>query len=302
MLWLIVTLLAYLILALVYLVDKYLLTGPIPNPKVYSFYIGLLGLGVVVFIPFIDFYVPSVQDIALAFVSGASFVWGIYWFFKGLKRFEPSRMVPAVGGILPVFTFLLIYVFSWGSQTLGQWQVLAFVLLILGTVVIALQKSKRFSFQSIWLSIVAAFFLAVSFVFAKFVYNNHDFLLSLVWIRWGGALMALFFLFSSELRRNLFRQKMALQKKTMAIFLASQASGAGANILQNWGVALAPLVYVAFINALQGVQYAFLLIFAVLFSWKFPKLLKEEVSREVIFQKIIAILLISGGLAILAFK
>jgi len=299
MLWLTVTIVAYLILALVYLVDKYLLTGPIPNPKVYAFYIGLLGLGVLVFIPFIDFYVFDVQDIILAFISGASFVWGIFWFFKGLKQFEPSRMVPAVGGILPIFTFILIYIFSWGSEILGSWQILAFILLILGTILITYQKSKRFSLKSIQLSVIAAFFLALSFVFAKFVYNSHPFLLSLVWIRLGGVLMALAFLSSSELRKGLFKQEMALEKKTIAIFFSSQAAGAGANILQNWAVAL---IYVAFINALQGIQYAFLLVFAVLFSWKFPKVLKEEISKEVIFQKIIAILLISFGLVILSIK
>jgi len=42
------------------------------------------------------------------------------------------------------------------------------------------------------------------------------------------------------------------------------------------------------------------LIFAVLLSLKFPKILKEEVSREILLQKIVAILLIGGGLTLLA--
>ena len=76
--------------------------------------------------------------------------------------------------------------------------------------------------------------------------------------------------------------------------------GAGASILQNWAIFLAPLVYVAIINALQGINYAFLLVFIIFLSLKFPKILKEEVSREILFQKIIAILLIGGGLVLLA--
>jgi hypothetical protein len=35
---------------------------------------------------------------------------------------------------------------------------------------------------------------------------------------------------------------------------------------------------------------------------KFPKILKEEIFKETIIQKILAILLIAGGLAILAIK
>jgi len=54
------------------------------------------------------------------------------------------------------------------------------------------------------------------------------------------------------------------------------------------------------VNALQGLQYVFLLFFAVFLSFKFPNILKEEVSRDVLLQKIIAVLLIGGGLVLLS--
>ena len=301
MLWLIVAIAAYLILAVVFLVDKYLLVGPIPNPKVYSFYIGVLGVAVLLLVPFIDFYILEPFQLLLAFISGASFIWGIFWFFKGLKQFQSSRIVPAVGGISPIFTFLLVYLFSGGKETLQIWGTLAFLLLVFGSVLITYEKAKGISLKSLRISTIAAFFFAVSFVFAKYVYLENPFLLGLVWIKLGGVLMALIFLFNRRLKRELFKRKKGLQKKTAAIFLSSQAAGAGAGILQNWAIALAPLAYIAFVNALQGVQYVFLLILAVLLSLKFPQLLKEQISREVILQKIVAILLIGAGLALLAF-
>src|SRR4030043_1435588 len=106
MLWLIITISAYFILAVVFLIDKYLLVGPIPNPKIYAFYVGVLGIFVLLIVPFIGFYFPNSFEFFLALISGASFTYGIYWFFKALKLFESSRIVPAVGGILPIFTFL----------------------------------------------------------------------------------------------------------------------------------------------------------------------------------------------------
>jgi len=78
--------------------------------------------------------------------------------------------------------------------------------------------------------------------------------------------------------------------------------GAGASILQNWAIFLAPLVYVAIINALQGINYAFLLVFIIFLSLKFPQILKEEISKKILLQKIIAILLISAGLFLLTLK
>jgi drug/metabolite transporter (DMT)-like permease len=305
MTWLIITIIAYLILAIVFLVDKYLLVGPIPDPKVYAFYVGILGVAVLLLIPFLNFYFPSLSDAFLSFVSGASSVLAIFWFFKGLKLFEPSRIVPAVGGILPIFTFLIIFIFSGGKETLGFFGLVAFILLTLGTFLITFEKAKRISSKSLKISIVAAFFFAVSFVSAKYVYLSHPFLVSLVWIKTGGALAALIFLLNRQMRKELFKEKITFEKKTAAIFLSGQAAGAGANILQNWAVALAPLAFVAVINALQGIQYVFLLIFTVLISLVYPLWaervgLKEEVSREVVFQKIFAILLIGTGLALLA--
>ena len=123
-----------------------------------------------------------------------------------------------------------------------------------------------------------------------------------IWIRIGSFLMAMSFLFTPEVRRELGRAKINFPKKTAAIFLSNQAAGASANILQNWAIALSPLVCVPIINALQGIQYVFLLIFAVLLSLKFPQILKEEISKRILLQKIIAILFIGSGLVILAFK
>ena len=66
------------------------------------------------------------------------------------------------------------------------------------------------------------------------------------------------------------------------------------------GSGLVPLIYLGMVNALEGIKYIFILIFAFLLSLKAPQILKEEISRRVIFQKVIAILLIAGGLALLA--
>lgn len=300
--WLIVAISAYFILAVVFLVDKYLLVGPIPNPKVYAFYVGMLGLFVLLLVPFVGFSLAGPFQIFLSLAAGAFFVCGLYWFYKGLQLFEPSRIVPAVGGILPIFTFFLIYLFSRGQETLSSWKLLALVLLIFGSVLITYEKSKAVSRKSFRISLIAAFFWAFYFVLAKYVYLAQPFWSGFILMRIGGALVALIFLFSREARNALFKQRVSFQKKTAAVFLSNQAAGAGASILQNWAIALAPLGCVAFINALQGIQYVFLFVFAVLLSLKFPQLLKEEISKRVISQKVVAILLIGAGLALLALK
>jgi hypothetical protein len=313
--WLIVAIVSYFILAVVSLVDKYLLTSSIPNPKSYTFYVGILGIFVLVFIPFVGFYIPQLSQIILALSAGAIFVYALFWFYNALFHFEASRVIPAISGLVPLFTFFLVYISSSGKEVLPAFGVIAFILLVLGSVLMAMEREKFINKKSLKISIICAFLLSLSFTISKYVYLNQSFWNGFIWIKLGGVIMGFFFfLFTKDIREKFLKIKnnfgkekissMVAQKnfKTPIIFLSNQTAGAGANILQNWAIALAPLIYIAVINALQGVQYVFLLILTVLISLKFPKILKEEISRKILIQKIFAILLIVGGLAILALK
>jgi hypothetical protein len=53
---------------------------------------------------------------------------------------------------------------------------------------------------------------------------------------------------------------------------------------------------VAVVSALQGVQYAVLLTLGIVITLFFPKILKEDVSKKIIIQKIAAIICIAVGL------
>ncbi len=301
--WLLIAIFAYFLLAVVSLVDKYLLTGPISSPRVYAFYVGILGILFLVFIPWVGFYIPGIWQIILALLAGAFFIYGLFWFFKALRLFEPSRIIPAIGGSLPVFTFLFIFIFTGGRENLRPWEFLAFILLLSGSILITYEKVKKITLKSFRIAAIAAFFLSLGFVLAKYVYMEQPFWPGFIWIRIGAFLMALCFLliFFKEIKEAIFTsgQNLTGSKKIAMIFFSNQAVGASANLLQNWAIALAPLAGVAIINALQGIQYVFLLIFTIFLSLKFPHFLKEEISKKTIFQKIFAILLIGAGLALL---
>jgi len=302
MLWLIITLSAYFLFAIVALIDKYLLRGLMPNPKVYTLYVGTLGILALVLIPFVKFLIPDLLIISLSLLAGIIFVFSLFAFFSALNLFEASRVVPAIGGFLPLFSFGLTYLFSGGKEVLSFSETIAFFLLVLGGTLIVIKREKLITLKSLQIALVAALLGGLAFVLAKYVYLAQPFWSGFIWIRIGGFLAALSFLLFPEVREEIGIKKISFKKKTIAIFLFNQSMGAGANILQNWAIFLAPLAYVAIITALQGVEYVFLLILALFLSLKFPQILKEEVSKEILFQKVLAIFLISGGLAILAFK
>jgi drug/metabolite transporter (DMT)-like permease len=301
--WLAITVLSYFMLALVFLVDKYLLVSSIPNPKVYVFYVGALGGLAVLLAPFTGFFLPSCANILLGISAGASFVLGLFWFYKALSRFEASRIVPAVGGLTPVFSFAFVYFLS-GEREISFSVIVAFLLLVSGSVLIVAEKGKFVNFGSFKISLVSAFFLSLSVVLSKYLYSAlpSDFWTAFIWKSIGGALAAFcFFIFFPEVKKEAFKKQEKKSGKTAVMFLGNQVMGAVATILQNWAMALVPFLYVAFINATQGVQYVFLFVFSLIISRKFPSFIKEEISKRTIFQKVLAIAAIAGGLAIMAF-
>lgn len=303
MLWLAITVLAYFILAVVFLVDKYLLINAIANPKVYAFLIGMAGLLVIVLIPFVNFYIPSPVQVVLSFSAGASFVLALLWFYKGLKDFAVSQVVPVIGAFNPLITFGLIYLLSPNKWTLSFYEIFSFILLIGGSILMTVEKEKSVTRLSLKISVIASFFFALSFVLTKYVYLAQPFLNGLIWTRIGGALMALMlFVIWPEIRQEIFKQKNNFEKRPFGVLLLNQTAGAAAGLLQNWAIALAPLIFLAFINALQGLQYVFLLLFSIFLSFKFPRILKEFISRKIIIQRVVAILLIGLGLILLSFK
>lgn len=297
--WLLVTISAYFLFGAVALVDKYLLKGSIPSPKIYTFYIGVLSISALIFVPF-GFLVPGPLEIITSLLAGGIFIFASFGFFNALKLFEASRVVPAIGGILPLFTLGLTYFFFRGEGILGFSEILAFLLLISGSVLIAFKKGQSSILKSFQIVIPTAFLFSLAFVLSKFVYLSQPFWSGFIWIRIGSFLFALFLLFSKEVREELFKKQVSFKPKTSAIFLSNKAVGGLASLLQNWAIALVPLGFLAFINALEGLKYVFLLIFTILISLKFPKILKEEISRKILFQKIAAILLISAGLIVFA--
>lgn len=310
MLWLILIILTQFLLSLVAVIDEILLTGRLIKPKVYAFYVGLLGAFVLILIPF-GFELPNPFTAALAILSGGLWIFALLSLYEALRRYEVSRVVPAIGGILPIFTLGFVYLFSWQQgvplPVLSYLKTASFLLLILGSILIAWKRKEVSNKKSLTLSVITAFLFALSFTTTKIVFLEQPFISGFIWLRLGGVFVAILFIFFKEVREELFEKIKIKKKKALfenpklaAVFLLNQVIGTGATILQNLAIYLAPMMYLAFINAIDGVRYVFILIFTIILSSKMPRILSEEITKPIILQKILAIILIAGGLIILA--
>jgi drug/metabolite transporter (DMT)-like permease len=326
--WLTLAVLSYILLAIAAFLDKYILGGSLPSPKMYSFYTGILSLPVVLLIP-IGFLIsvgfltplqrifpdplevavlPSFPLVILSFSAGALFLLSLFFYYKSVIEFEVSRVGPMVGAIIPLFTLGFIYIFTFIPINLGfekegmdAYKILALIFLMLGSFSLSLHKEKTDTFRSLKMCLVASFLFGLSFIFIKIVYNFLPFWTGFIWMKVGSFLTALCFLFFREVRMKVFNEQKSFAKKKIALpFILCKGSAALANVLQNGAIFLAPVIFLPIINALAGFQYIFLIILATFLFFKFPNILKEEISRKVIAQKTLAIWLIVLGLFFLS--
>ena len=77
----------------------------------------------------------------------------------------------------------------------------------------------------------------------------------------------------------------------------NQVLGSSGFILQNYAVFLGP---VAIVNALQGFQYAFILVISAVLAVVAPKKWHENFSWRIILQKSMAVILVGIGLYFIA--
>jgi drug/metabolite transporter (DMT)-like permease len=296
--WLVIIILSYLFFSLASLGDKIILAGS-PKPKSYTFYVGLLNILAVLLIPFIDhFTFPTLTALFWIILEAVVYVVGLYAMFVAIEEFDVSKVMPTIGAAQPIFIFLLAWMF-WGSQEITLANTIAFVVLLLGSVIISIEKNPKLTRDSLVLTFLTALMFSLDYVFTKFVYLNQSFLQGFIWMRIFSALFVMVFFFDRQFRKEVFAKQNVLGKNTGVVFLSTQAAGGIANILQNFAISLAPVAYLAIMNSLKGIQYVFLFAITLFLSFFFPKVLKEETSKRVIIQKIISILLIAAGLAIL---
>lgn len=309
--WLIIALVAYFLLAIVNLIDKFLVEKILGSARAYTFIASIMGLLVFIVSPWFLQW-PGWEALIFNLILGGIFSLALLSLYAALRRGEASQVLVLVGGSTPIFSVPLAFFFL--GDSFSAKQIIAILLLFLGLLIIALLPSKKKNFWDklfsklslknhnpklgILIAISAGFFYALFFVGSKIAYQSQEFISSFLWIRLGAAFFSILILFSRRARQEIIQiiKPKKENNKKQGLLIFNQSLGAIGFILQNYAVYLGP---VAIINALQGVQYVWIIILGAIISIFAPKILKEDLSKNIITKKILAILIISYGLYLL---
>jgi drug/metabolite transporter (DMT)-like permease len=318
--WLIITIVSYFINAGVYVADKFLLSKKIHSSIVYAFYVGIWSVFNFVILMFAP-WLPSWQELFLDMGGGLLFLVTLIFWYKALHQSEATRVVPLAGALIPIFSLLFSFIFL--DETLTEKQFLAFIILIIGGIMLSLKNTKLYLFKEVFDRLknifgnflghvhaeyrparrlivnttAAALLFAAYYVLMKFIYSHQPFIGSFVWSRLGTFIGVLLILVRKDWRQNIKKhQRGQKSPENLSFFFLIRLLAALAFIMLNWAISLGS---VALINSLQGIQFLFLIILVLLISAKFPKLLKEELGRDIMLQKIMGVVLVGAGLYLL---
>lgn len=307
--WLVIIFISYFILSISNLVDKIFLSKIVTESIVYAIWVSILSVGIVgIFVIhwILDnsaySHLKSLGELSMmtpwfilvSIIVGILFTTSIYLLYTSLQKGEASRVIPLIGGSMPV----IIYLLTVWYDPLDAGKFMAFFFLVLGTVLISIMPARHGTTKrrvSVGLALAASLSFAIFFVLMQYIFRQQGFINGIVWPRLG-SFFALLYLFAFPNIRKMMRYSLShLSLKLRAGWLFNQSLGAIGFLGQQYVISI-PGVSVALVSALQSIQYAFILIFATGLSLFQPKILQEVITPKVIIQKVLAFVAIGIGL------
>ena len=131
-------------------------------------------------------------------------------------------------------------------------------------IIISIEKSIKLTADYLKITMFSSVMFSLEYVFSKLIYLDMPFVSAVICIQSVVFIFVLLLLISKTARAEIFSKQAISNKKTQAIFLCTQIVGGAGNLFQGFAISLAPVVFLATINSLRGIQYAFLFISNIL--------------------------------------
>jgi len=294
--WIFFALTAPVIWAVINVIEKIFVNRYIKNPYVYTAIISIiLGIGGLLIIPFNGLKMPSLFVFSLAIAGGLFYAYACIPYYKALEFEEVSRIV-ALWRFVPLFTLILAFIFL--DERLNFYSYLSFFFLLTGGFLVSVRKIKH-AFKlskAFWLMILSSLLFAMGLLLTKYVVSIYPFWDTNVLLRVGNLIGGLTLLINKKTRKEFTATVSSLNLKIKSILVGNEALNLAAIFASNYAIMIGS---VSLVTALSSTQPLFVLIFAIIMSVYIPKLLKEELTKKVLLQKIIAILLMIAGVVFL---
>jgi uncharacterized membrane protein len=307
--WILLAVGAQILNALVAIVDKHIVTNEktFPTPFVYAFYTCLIsGAWVIVYLfsylplPFDGLHIPSFETVvrptlevvALAFLSAYTFFIALVSMFSALRDHDTSDVIPVIGAISALCSFGLGYYFF--GTTLTPNFMMGIGLLAFGTFLVS---RYRFPWKTAMVALHAGLFFALHYISLKGIFIITSFDNGFFWSRIAFVFFALSLLLIPNYWERIREGTKSTGSSARLLILTNKVLAGVSTILI---LKATDLGDVAVVQALGGLQFVFILIFGVLFSHALvPTKVAEPRDWGIVLQKALFVAVITLGFLVL---
>ena len=305
MTWFFIALIGPFMYALTNHIDKILLEKYFKNNGVGTIILFSSIFSVVV-LPFLFFIDKTVLDVGglqiivllIVGILGALVLW---CYLLALKNEEVSVAI-VFYQLMPVFGYILSYFIL--GETLTKLQIVAMVIVILGTAIISFEIDAENKFKlrrkTILPMLAASFFWALGGVLFKLVALEENVWRSFFWENVGLLVVGIIiFIFIRSYRKNFLLAMRNNSKKILSLNALNESFYILGNFAFAYAYMLAPIALVLLTDSFQSV---FALMIGVFLTVFFPKIATEKIQAKHIWPKIIAICITGIGTYLLFMK
>ena len=301
--WFLPAIIGYAFLSVAAVADKFVLSKVKLHPAAFSWMVtslsGLAGIVLLIFNGSMD--LPLVRPWHVAFAGLASYL-GCLAMFYAVRGGEVSKVNTMIASAIPLWILLIAII--GGIERLKPDEAIGGLLVMIAGYGLSQTGRTKTKVNRKTILLVVASSLAYGFYhsLAKASYNVGDFLPTLAWIsiaNFAAGLICTIIFFGPKRIVEGFKKDPNNNHHgrtgTIAVIIGQFAGGASSLFLQ-WAISLGSVFIV---NAMQGIQYVFVLgITAALTTWR-PDILREDNHGNTLWKKVAWCLVLATGVGLI---
>jgi len=296
--WLIFSIIPPALWAITNHIDKFMLSRYFKGREGGAFMLFTSFFGILVAGYIFIFKASSIEisfpSTLIIMASGAASLGSGYFYLKALSKAEPSIVVPMFQ-VVAIFRYFLGLFFL--NEHLTVLQIIACALVLLGSMALALEsieKKIRLKMSVVWPMLVCTIITAVNGLAFKYVAIESNYWSTQAWDWLGLFLAGLIIFLLNKNWRDTFLDILGQSKvKVLGITAVNEILNVTAGLIFTYAILLMPLAVVSVVS--NGLQPFFVFFFGIIITIFIPRFGKENIAKNHLLQRIIAIATIFLG-------
>jgi len=292
--WILLSLLAPLFWALSNFVDKYTL-GKYTKGIFDFLFFSTITSWIFFVIIFIFIGMPELSlYLLIPIITGIMLVYSYGFYGKALEKNDTSVIV-ILFKLIPIITVILAFVFL--NQTLSSKELLGFVIILIGAVIVSFEKKKGIIIKGFGMILIAILMWSVMTLIIDYGLTKMSFWDYFMLDNLGSALAGLTMFIIPSMRKQIVEGVKTARTKKYVWF-------SGNNIIDFFGqmsvkkaFAIAPSA--GLVMVVTQVQSFYAILIGVLLTIFIPHVIKENISVNVLIKKFVGAVIMFSGIYVL---